>query len=191
MKLKVKDLQPNPFRKIEKYPINRDKVDALKASIKETTFWDNLLARKKNGQIEIAYGHHRLVALQELEIKEVDIPVRDLDDAMMIKIMANENLEDWKTNPAVINETVQTVRDYLNAEIAEGDSWETSNNLIRSLFDSQRAFETVKGRGVGQNTILKFLGRSWKQWQIQKALEIFQAEENGNLSREAAGRLRM
>ena len=65
--------------------------------------------RKMSGKVEIAYGHHRMVALQELGIKEVDIPVKALDDATMIKIMANENMEDWETNTSVINETVLTV----------------------------------------------------------------------------------
>jgi len=186
MKIKVKELQPNPFRKIDRYPIDIGKVEALMASIKETTFWDNILAREKDGQFEIAYGHHRLIALQELEIEEIEIPVRDLDDAMMIKIMANENLEDWKTNPAVINETVLAVRDYLNAQLAKFDNWETSHEVIRGLFDNQRAFETAKGRGVGQGTILKFLGPSWKDWQIQIALAALKAEKDNFLDRAAA-----
>ena len=54
-----------------------------------------------------------LAALRELELGEVDIPVKDLDDATMIKIMANENMEDWETNTSVINETIQTVHDFL------------------------------------------------------------------------------
>jgi len=47
---------------------------------------------------------------------------------------------------------------------------ETSNENIRCLFDSQRAFESTKARGVGQTTILKFLGGNWKQWVVQDAL---------------------
>jgi len=150
MKIKVKDLKPNPYRRMDRYPIDLNKVAALKTSIEETTFWENLLGRKKDGKIEIAYGHHRLIALIELDIEEINIRIKDLDDAMMIKIMANENLEDWKTNPAVVNETVQTVKKYLDTQLAECKSWETSNKIIRSICDSQRAFETVKGRGVGK-----------------------------------------
>ena len=73
MKIKVNDLKPNPYRKMDQYPVNKEKIAALKASIAETTFWDNLLARKRNGHYQIAYGHHRLIALQELKTKEVDI----------------------------------------------------------------------------------------------------------------------
>ena len=139
MKIKVKDLRPNPFRKIKTYPIDRDKIKALKISINETTFWDNIVARKNNGKFEIAYGHHRLITLQELGIKEVNIPVRGFDDAMMIRIMANENLDEWKNRPAVINETVLTAKEFLDAELAKG--WKDSPGAVRVLFSSQHAFE--------------------------------------------------
>src|SRR4051794_6896894 len=46
MKIDIKELRPNLFRHLERYPIDRAKVDALKRSIKDTTFWDNLLVRK-------------------------------------------------------------------------------------------------------------------------------------------------
>jgi len=59
MKISVKDLRPNPFRRIEHYPINRGKVDALKNSIKETSFWDNI-AYKKVKQIADEYFQAQL-----------------------------------------------------------------------------------------------------------------------------------
>ena len=49
MKVFVDSLLPNPYRNIEKYPIDREKVEALKISIGETSFWDNILARPKPG----------------------------------------------------------------------------------------------------------------------------------------------
>ena len=39
-----------PIQEMDHYPVNKQKVESLKASIKETTFWDNLLAREKNSQ---------------------------------------------------------------------------------------------------------------------------------------------
>src|SRR5215475_1914233 len=109
MRIAVADLRPNPFRHLERYPIDRDKVDALKRSIKDTTFWDNLLVRKANGNFECAYGHHRLVALQELRVDYIDVPVRDLDDTVMAQIMAHENMEEWGHSSAVEQETVRAI----------------------------------------------------------------------------------
>ena len=115
MKIKIKDLRPNPFRDMKNYPINEQKVESLVNSINQTGFWDNILARKENGQIQIAYGHHRLLALRKVMkgTDEVDIPIKSLDDANMLKIMANENMDEWKTNPAVIDETVKAAKKFL------------------------------------------------------------------------------
>lgn len=179
MKVKVDNLKPNPFRRIDKYPINRDKVEALKTSINETDFWDNILARSSGKFFEIAYGHHRLFALRELGVKEIDIPVKDIPDGKMIQIMANENLQDWQQSPAVINETVHAAMDYLNGELAKCGSWESVQkrpdlmNLLEQK--TEKSFNKTKS-GVGQTTILKFLGGNWKQWMIQEALEVLKPD---------------
>jgi hypothetical protein len=224
MLVNVGNLEANPYRKIDKYPIRREKVEQLKASIGETGFWDNILARPKpehtkvltrmvfnddTGEeeydpygdgpeiligppadettdesdiveafipgiygdsvsddnyyqqpiIQIAYGHHRLAAIRELGIEEVDIPVKDIDDRTMIKIMANENMEDWETNTAVINETVLTVMEFI-----------TSMHIDEH--------EPLMHKRVG-----KFLGTGWAIRTIQQALASVRDEK---VSREAA-----
>ena len=162
MKIQVSNLRANPFRRITKYPIDREKIKELKASIKETTFWDNIICRKADSIYEIAYGHHRLVAIKELGIEEVNIPVRDIDDATMIKIMANENRDSWKCSPAVINETVWVVRDFLDKELKKYETWdELSGKNTRQLFESEAVWRNTKTKGVGRETILKFLGGNW------------------------------
>lgn len=112
MQVKLKDILPNPFRDIENYPINREKVEALKTSFEKTEFWDNVVGRiNKEGKPELAYGHHRWVALLESygPRHEIDLIIRNLDDATMIQIMANENMDDWGTNAIVDIETVAAV----------------------------------------------------------------------------------
>ena len=102
MEIRIEDIDPNPFRQIEHYPIDRNKVEALKNSINETDFWNNILVRKHpewEGKYQLAYGHHRLVALRELNWEVINIQVRNIDDDRMLKIMANENFEDWRSSP--------------------------------------------------------------------------------------------
>lgn len=183
MKIRVEDIKPNPFRRIPSYPINKEKIESLKISIKDTSFWDNILVRPDGDGYELAYGHHRLLALKELGIKEIDIPVRELDNCSMLKIMANENLE-WSSSPAVMNETVLATKEFLDAELAKYESWEDlSDKNIRQIFYDRKkkdgtpikpehAFVNTKTKGVGRDTILKFLGGNWKSWMIQTALEI-------------------
>jgi ParB-like chromosome segregation protein Spo0J len=190
MKIKVNQLCFNPYRNVDKYPVNKQKVEELKVSMKETTFWDNILARPKPGaesKYEIAYGHHRLIAIRELEIKEVDIPIRDLDDATMLRIMANENMDMWKSVPSVLYETVRAARDFLDKEIKKYWAWEDFC-LVKSnqaLFDDEHSFNACKGVGVGWSTILKFLGRNFKQWMIKEALAYIADEESGDIDKEA------
>ena len=194
MRVQIKDLKPNPYRDMEHYPIDQDKIQSLKDSIEQTGFWDNILAREINGVIQIAYGHHRLEALKQVmkPTDYVDIPVKKLDDATMIQIMANENMEQWEMRPGVINETVKVARDFLNAELAKYESleiFERSNSFIKPFIVLPESKQTRKtswgklkkphdeGGGVGQTAIKKFLGKGWKQGKIQSALDTLDAKE--------------
>lgn len=178
MKIQVKDLKPNPFRKIENYPIDRAKVDSLKNSIKETSFWDNILARKVNDKYEIAYGHHRKQAVEELGIKEIDIPIKDLDDTTMIKIMANENMENWKLVTSVINETIGTVKEYIDSNIKKCKMVADSKPYLGTV--SNQTFSNLKNNGVGIETIQKFLGDNWGMKIVTNALSIINADNIDN-----------
>ena len=132
MLIKISNIKYNPFRRTRDYPISRDRVDSLKASIMETSFWDNIIVRShpsKEGKYELAYGHHRLVALQELLEEgsieeEIDVPIRDLSNDMMLKIMANENYEEYDVSALSVMSTVKEVRNYLTKEIRACNSYE-------------------------------------------------------------------
>ena len=173
MKIRVANLEPNPFRHIDKYPIDRKKVDALKASIKEKTFWGNILVRPhptKIGAYQLAYGHHRHICLKELGIKEIDVPVRDLSDALMLQIMAEENL-DWSTSPAIMTQTILTAKEFLDTELAKYKTWESTEETFSSLFEDERGWRRAKA-GVGRDTLMKFLGGNWTAFKVQTALTL-------------------
>jgi hypothetical protein len=109
-KVLIKNLKPNPFRRLGEYPIQRRKVDALKESIEATGFWPNINGRPgPAGTVEIAYGHHRLAALRESygEDHAVEIVVRDLSNDDMLRMMARENMEEWGSSAWVEMETVR------------------------------------------------------------------------------------
>ena len=111
MNVALRDIRPNPFRQVDRYPISQAKIDALRESIRATGFWDNLLARENGNGPELAYGHHRLQALQEEYGPEhrIELTVRDLDDELMLRIMARENMEEWTASVLVEYETVRAV----------------------------------------------------------------------------------
>lgn len=68
--------------------------------------------------------------------------------------------------------TVQAVRNFLNKEIAKYDSYERVNESIKSLFESPESYTKTKNTGVGQTTILKFLGNGWKHLSFKKQSRI-------------------
>lgn len=114
----VSSLVANPFRELDDYPIDREKVDALKESIESTGFWGTIAARKQGRKFEIAFGHHRMVAMQELGLKKCEIIVRDLSNEDMVQMMARENLEEWSSNAYIEAQTVEsTIRAFGNGEI--------------------------------------------------------------------------
>jgi hypothetical protein len=53
-------------------------------------------------------------------------------------------------------------RDWLREQMEV--EWSKVNKSINLLFPNEQAFKTVKTQGVGQTTILKFLGGDWKGW---------------------------
>lgn len=180
MKIKVADLEPNPFRKIKEYPIDREKVKALKTSIKEKTFWDNILVRPhptQKGKYQLAYGHHRHICLVELDIKEIDVPCRDLNDALMLQIMAEENLA-WSTSPAIMTQTILTAKEFLDAELSKYETWEDFRNggIATTLFQNAGSFSRTKKDGVGRKTLVKFLGGNWTGNKIRNVLSIINDE---------------
>lgn len=177
MKILIKDLEHNPYRDMKHYPVQRDKIDRLKQSIEQTGFWDNILCRKHGSKYQLAYGHHRLKAIKELGITEVDIPVKNISDADMVRIMALENREQEDMSQTILIETVRVVRDFLNGELAKYEEWNHVNDFIKMNFDSNSQFQNCKKYGVGQTTILKFLGGGWKQWKIQSALDTLNASD--------------
>ncbi len=63
---------------------------------------------------------------------------------------------------------------FLQAEV-DKNSWEALDKSIRCLFKDEWVFLNVKGKDIGQTTILKFLGGNWKQWMIQAGLPSPQA----------------
>ena len=71
--------------------------------------------------------------------------------------------------------SVHIVRDFLDSELAKYESWEEAkkSNLMSSLDSTnEQSFQALKTKGVGQTTILKFLGGGWKQWRIQSAIKV-------------------
>lgn len=182
MKIKVKDLRPNPFRDLKICPIDYDKVSRLGKSIEENDFWDNLICRKEEDDtFSLAYGYHRYLALKDLGWEEVDIPVKPLTDAEMIRIMGAENREWYGNNSKMIIETVSVAKKFIEDEINSKDAvYDDLEDWCKALFNDEKAFiqsmnanwlgHVSQPRKVGKKVISRFLGESWNEKTITRAL---------------------
>ncbi len=155
MKVKVKEVKANPYRNIDHYPLNKDKIMALTTSIEKTGFWDNLVGREVDGEIQIAYGHHRIEALRLAKGYgydfEFELPIKDLADGTMIQIMANENMQEWGHSIVVTDETVKVAKEYLEIRLPENESKYNNKGMVSS------------------NDIANFLG--WNQSKVAASLK--------------------
>ncbi|HSR01242.1 MAG TPA: hypothetical protein VLM20_00430 [Methylophilaceae bacterium] len=91
MKINVANILDNPHRDLQAFPYNEAKIKHLMDSIGKLGFWDNVIARPQNNQInghvitsqedlmeflgsadfaeimvELAYGHHRIEAIRRI-----------------------------------------------------------------------------------------------------------------------------
>jgi hypothetical protein len=171
MQVELRHVRPNPYRNLPKYPIDKAKIKRLKASIERSGFWDNIVARKAkdNGDVEIAYGHHRRHALLELypPSHKIEVIERELGNGDMIKIMADENDEAYNMTPAIINETVKAARDFLYSPEGEKDYQELR---------SGGGPKDKHGHTREASAIAEFL--DWDMHRVREALaEIYEIEE--------------
>ena len=186
----LKELEDNPHRDSKAYVYDDAKIEALMESIGDTSFWENLLARKtKDGRIQLAYGHHRKQALIRLvkegldEYKEIKINIRpetQLTDERMLKIFAQENKDDWGENPQNLCMTVLQLQAHLEGLLrasADKDAFLKKIGDAGALRVDERSFTRMKNHGVGATTIAQFLGDTWSRQTIQDALQVIENDE--------------
>jgi DNA segregation ATPase FtsK/SpoIIIE-like protein len=189
----IEKLHANPFRRIEQYPIQEEKVEALVESIEQTGFWNNLVCREAEDHgYQIAYGHHRLEALFRFADKvderiTVNVEVKDLSDKEMLKIMARENMEEWGSDAWIDLETVRsTVEAYADERInIEQPSQKTNRRHLRFApsFIKGGARRPSDEQPYTASTIASFLGWEKPSGQPQgkvkyalKALELIEQD---------------
>lgn len=116
------DIVPNRYRNIDHYRISDSKIDALIQSYENSGFWDGSIQARphptKSGKYEIAFGHHRIKAARQFELTEVGLVVAKRSDADMLRMMADENREEFKGDHLVAIETIgATVEAFGRGEI--------------------------------------------------------------------------
>lgn len=115
--VKLQDIVDNPFHDLVRYPLKEEKVQILVNSYKKTGFWPGgLPGRERNGKIEIPFGHHRLEALKGClkPEDEIDMFIYEISDDDMLRMLADENLENWGfSDVTVVDNIIEDVMNFL------------------------------------------------------------------------------
>ena len=155
IKIKLKDLQPNPYKnQINGGKLNPEKIEKLKESINKDGFWAGLQCRKYDGVYQIPFGHHRVEAAKQVLGKDtaIEIPLLDLSEEQMVRMLANENAMQNEEYAIYQVDTVVMARNWLlscrpNRQPRQGKDSETISSYDISEFLGKKNWSPDK---VGQ-----------------------------------------
>jgi hypothetical protein len=177
MQVELKQLKNNPTRDFKVDPIEDERVEVLKKSIQDDGFWGGVVCRMQNGDIQIAAGHHRILAAIAAGLRYADLTViKDMDDARMSRIYAVENATQRGDSGTARTGSVASALRILAKAVMTGHVsiiLETCNEKARSIITG--LFE--KQGEIGATLILKVLHDvpGITTYSIQKSLDTLKA----------------
>jgi ParB family transcriptional regulator, chromosome partitioning protein len=165
-KVKVKDIRPNPFQARKNF--DKEAIQALADEIKSVGLWPGALrGRRKDGHVELCFGHRRLEAVKVLKWPEVEVDVVELTDEEMatqslIENLQRQGLNDVEKAEGIVslvkqlrksrgydeNKAIQEIASMLGLSVA----W-TKNLIQLASYDESAKDEIRKGRIAGRTAM--------------------------------------
>ena len=140
-------IKPNPFQPREDF--DAQGMEELAQSIKEKGVVQPLLVRRKGDAYELIAGERRLRAAKSLNINEIPIIVKDVDDRDSLEIALIENVQRQNLNPIeeahayqYLIEKFQVTQEKISAVL--GKARVTITNILRLLKLPQEIQEEIK-----------------------------------------------
>ncbi len=127
------ELRPNPQQ--PRTTFDESDLDSLAESIKSSGVLQPIVARRRDGMLEIVAGERRFRAARRAGLDRIPVVVRNVDDHAMLQMALIENIQRRDLNPL---EKARAFRDLMKA-----NAW------------SQE--EAAKAVGLGRPTVANFL----------------------------------
>jgi len=207
----ISSIDPNPMRKLKRYPYNKLRLANLEDSIGDVGFFEGVHARKVGNRYQLAFGHHRIEACRRHGLKKVPLLVGDYSDEEMLKMLSRENDDVGEGRMEVFQEVWEAARLFYadalagvraneqDAYVAKqlGGGWTIGRNTPRGVVGemSQRAKACAKVIGLGLDP-KQFTGVSARTANevvtLAQSLEkkVDKAEDRGGLTEKKAEALR-
>ena len=116
VKIKIKELNPNPFKKeINKGKLNKEIIEKIKSNVKELGLMGSIPIFKKDEKYYIIAGHHRIQALKETFGNNygVECTIHNYTDENILRGMVVENLSQRTDELIEVTENLAAVRKFL------------------------------------------------------------------------------
>ena len=156
----------NPFRDLTLFPLDEAQVEKLMRSMDRHGFFGGIRARQVDSLYQIGMGHHRVEAARRKKLGSIDIDIRDMSDADMIRLMTSENaIQAGSRAPAIMNEVSAAVGQLAMAVLSSEMLSQIRESIpeIAQCFQNQRALDAARGtlengEGIGEPLIRSYLG---------------------------------
>ena len=187
MKVKLRDLKPNPHRNFAYNPLNPDRVKEHEKSIKEHGMWQVLRIRKveraNRQEFQLVFGHHRVEALKNLhgDDYEIEVEIVDYDDSKMLLALSAENDPAWNHSIIEIDEMVAGAKSEL--EKMKEDHSGKFREFALSLFSETSEDKKRHRVSIGAPLISLYL--RWPVTRVEESLTRLTAIEEKILDRAA------
>lgn len=138
MKIKLKELNPNPFKKeINKGHLDKEQIIRIKSNIKELGLMGSIPVFKKENKYFLIAGHHRVQALKEVYGNnfEVEIVIHNYNEEQILRGMIIENLTQRNNDFREINENLVLIRNYLKRDLACSNNEQAKRKDIKGVQD--------------------------------------------------------
>ena len=160
MKVQIKDIKPNPFKKfINGGKLDKDRVEKLKESIEHGTLPSIFYVRKnEDGTYELAHGHHRLEAMRQVRGNNFEVPIEVItyNDETMLVDMIRENLVQRDTDFRDTEESIVLARNWLGSGCQRAELFGT---LHKEIQKRKKKFQILPN---SNKSIAKFLSKQGK-----------------------------
>jgi ParB-like chromosome segregation protein Spo0J len=140
----IASIDPNPMRRLKKYPYNEARVDNLQDSIASVGFFEGVHARKAGSRYQLAFGHHRTEACRRNGIKKIPLLVKQYTNREMLKLLSRENDDVGEGRMEVFLEVWDGAVIEYAKELKEVSAAERTGFLARELGGGWVAAQSVR-----------------------------------------------
>lgn len=170
-----------------------NKIPALGDDFTEQQFLEYMASFNGNPIdfiVQMSYGRHRIEALRQMKesikhksIENIRMEMKFMSNEKMLQVQVHENRSEWGHGMATGIESISQVHDTIKAQLDEfalDEFDDYKEKYPYGYFATSKSFADAKGaKGIGFDTIQKFLGGKWKENDVYGPLNAIKASREG------------